>query len=354
MGVTDTAREPMVRVGPMANMAALTRSLGQDPAPLFDASRFSTEEFLDPDHVVPFIPTSQLLARCAKATHCDHFGLLLGQRAEPSHLGIAGFLVRAAPSVEIALASLQDNIDLHDTGGSLALDVGSDYTTMTYRVDYPGVSALTQIYDMSATMMFQVMRMICGNTWYPASVYLERRRPEDTGIYERFFRAALYFDSTECALTFQTDWLMSVPPTSDALLFNYLNKEASALHDSREKEFKDLLPVIFRRAILARCFSAAEVAGNMGLHERTLHRRLKQAGTSFRTQLDLARQAISQELLESTRLPVSEIAGSAGYSDSSTFIRAFQRWAGVTPVAWRKMRSNQITADDDHTAPPLH
>ena len=47
----------MVRVGPMVNLVSLTRSLGQDPARLLDACGFTTDDFLDPDHVAPFIPT---------------------------------------------------------------------------------------------------------------------------------------------------------------------------------------------------------------------------------------------------------------------------------------------------------
>jgi AraC-like DNA-binding protein len=73
-----------------------------------------------------------------------------------------------------------------------------------------------------------------------------------------------------------------------------------------------------------------------GLHERTLHRRLRIAGTSFRQELDLARQSVSEQLLGSTSLPVCDVANAMGYADSSGFIRAFQRWTGTSPTSWRR------------------
>ncbi len=46
-----------------------------------------------------------------------------------------------------------------------------------------------------------------------------------------------------------------------------------------------------------------------------------------------------KQLLESTSLPVCDIADALGYADSSGFIRAFQRWSGSSPAVWRKRNS---------------
>ena len=82
--------------------------------------------------------------------------------------------------------------------------------------------------------------------------------------------------------------------------------------------------------------SDESVADALHMTSRTLHRRLKSAGTTFRFELDAARQSVSRELLENTALPVSEIANAVGYADSSSFIRAFQRWTGTTPSTFRQ------------------
>lgn len=325
-----------MRVGPLANIAPLLRSLGCDPRPIFSDCGFQIEKFNKVDHLVPFLQACRLLKQCADTANCEHFGLLLGQRSAPSSLGIAVFAARAAPTVEIALGSLVDNMDLHDKAATTYLDIGPQYTTLGYRIDHPGALAIAQINDLTATLMFQIMRLLCGQKWLPASVTLERYKPQDRTVFDSFFQSAIHFNSTGCTISFQNHWLHSVPPTSDVLLFRYLEQEARRIREPIRPEFNDRLPRIFRQAVMTDCFSSSEISAALGLQERTLQRRLKQLGTTFREQLDAARKDVSEELLEGTSLPVGEIATAVGYSDSSTFIRAFRRWSGTNPSEWRK------------------
>ena len=99
MKASSTADEPMVRVGPMVNVAPLLRSLGHDPKPLFSDCGFQVEEFHNVDHFVPFLQACRLLKQAADTANCDHFGLLLGQRSDPSTLGRAVGAARAVPTV---------------------------------------------------------------------------------------------------------------------------------------------------------------------------------------------------------------------------------------------------------------
>ncbi len=93
MNPAHTAKEATFRVGPLVNLASLVSSLGCDPVSIFKQSGFDPEEFQDPDHRMPYLESSRLLANCVAATGCEELGLLLGQRAEASHLGLAGFRV---------------------------------------------------------------------------------------------------------------------------------------------------------------------------------------------------------------------------------------------------------------------
>ncbi|MGA7980859.1 MAG: helix-turn-helix transcriptional regulator [Chromatiaceae bacterium] len=72
------------------------------------------------------------------------------------------------------------------------------------------------------------------------------------------------------------------------------------------------------------------------MHRRTLNRRLNAQGTSFKELLQEVRFEISQQLLRDTRLPVVEVAEALGYAAAGAFTRAFQRWSGKSPTAWRE------------------
>ena len=92
------------------------------------------------------------------------------------------------------------------------------------------------------------------------------------------------------------------------------------------------------REILARSLSAdlAAVARELGLSERTLHRRLQDEGSSFRAVKEGLRRHLALAQLEQTRKPIADIAADLGYSEPSAFFRAFHAWTGQAPSAHRR------------------
>ncbi len=83
-------------------------------------------------------------------------------------------------------------------------------------------------------------------------------------------------------------------------------------------------------------FNAQDLARALSTSERTLHRKLKQAcGESPKTFIDRIRVETARTLLETSAKPVKELAASAGFLDEASFRRAFRRYAGMAPSAYR-------------------
>jgi PAS domain S-box-containing protein len=83
-------------------------------------------------------------------------------------------------------------------------------------------------------------------------------------------------------------------------------------------------------------FNAQDLARALSTSERTLHRRLKQAcDESPKTFIDRIRVETARTLLETSEKPVKELAASAGFIDEASFRRAFRRYAGMAPSAYR-------------------
>jgi AraC-like DNA-binding protein len=80
----------------------------------------------------------------------------------------------------------------------------------------------------------------------------------------------------------------------------------------------------------------AELGRRLDTSPRTLKRRLRSEGTSFRTLLAQSRRARAEALLQDPRLSLTEIADQLGFADLSSFSQAFKRWSGVAPSAWRR------------------
>jgi hypothetical protein len=73
-------------------------------------------------------------------------------------------------------------------------------------------------------------------------VKLARREPDDLAPYRCYFRTALNFNSTECAITFPNKYLKQNPPSGDVLVYKYLEQEARQLHDLQHHEMLEELP----------------------------------------------------------------------------------------------------------------
>ncbi len=97
-----------------------------------------------------------------------------------------------------------------------------------------------------------------------------------------------------------------------------------------------------RRQMLARRRgfpSLTELSDTRGVSPRTLKRQLAAHGTSFQILLDELRRDRALGMLEDGAIPIERIAAELGYADPSNFNRAFRRWMGVAPTAWRELES---------------
>ncbi|MGW4246273.1 helix-turn-helix domain-containing protein, partial [Nocardia sp. NPDC004722] len=80
----------------------------------------------------------------------------------------------------------------------------------------------------------------------------------------------------------------------------------------------------------------AALATRLAIGDRTLQRRLAEAGTSWSTELAAVRRDQVTHLLRNTSLTVQTIALRTGYSDARALSRAFDGWTGQSPSAYRR------------------
>lgn len=336
---TGVARGATVRIGPLAAIPALLKELGADPVPVLREAGFDPGYFDSPDLPVSYRAAGRLLARAAAASGCDHFGLLVGARSGPTMLGIPGLLMTLAPDVGSALEGLRQYFSLHDRGGGVVLDIDAGHCTIGYRVVEPGVEGADQIHDLALAIAFNMLRALCGPTWVPDAVRLPRRRPRDARPWTDFFGVSVAFGAPQSAIRFPRRWLATPLTTGDRAIYGLVRRHADAARAESDAD-----PLAEVRRVLRGCIAEgggheSQVARLLGVHPRTLSRRLAAAGTTFRHLRDEALHAMALQLLEETSMPIGEAATALGFSDATAFIRAFRRWTGKTPGQWRREAS---------------
>lgn len=325
-----------VRVGPLSQIPRVLTDLGFEPGPILREAGFAPAFFDDPELPIPYVAGGRLLAHCVTVTGCESFGLMVGELGGPSSLGLAGFLMMNAPDVGTALRDLVTYLRVHDRGGVASLQVGRDTAFLGFTVVEPQTPSPEQVYDLSIAIARNLMRSLCGADWNPTEVLLPRRRPADPLPWHRYFQAHVQFDAGQAALTFPTRWLSHPVRLADPLLRRLLRQQADAMGD--RSGFLDEVRRIVSGTVALDASTAANVAALLGMSERSLNRRLLEAGMPFRRLRDDVRYGMSRELLGNTSMNLTQIAASLGYAEASAFVRAFTRWSGATPHRWRTAR----------------
>ena len=220
--------DAFVRVGPLMSIPGLLREFDCSPEQILGDAGLNLAQFENPDTEISFLAGSRMLAHCVDATGCQHFGLLMGEQAGSSSLGLAGFILRFAPNVGAALQALLRHLELHDQGGTPILTTDGGISSLGYAIHLPDIEAANTIYDLSTAMACNIMRDLCGQTWNPTQVLLARRRPSDLAPYKHFFRAPLRFDAGQNAVAFPTTLLDHPLTSADPALFHHLERGKQA------------------------------------------------------------------------------------------------------------------------------
>jgi AraC-like DNA-binding protein len=307
------------------------------PSVAFETAKVDPKAFRHPNNRIPIEQIGRLLTICARLTDCDTFGLLVGMEFTLNDLGPLGDLMRNSVTVGEAINHLLRHLHWHDKAAAPLLLTQEDQNVLLgYSLYHNRTPGISQIYDTAIAIAFRILRELCGRSWTPHQVQLTHRRPRDDAAYRQVFQARVQFDAELSGVVFSPTVLGrsvegAVPVIRDRLLQSF-----EALERLEPLSYQERVEGILHQVLWSGEFSLEAVAHALGTEERTLRRRLKAEGTSFRQILVETRGEIAAQLLENSNLSVAGIATVLRYDDPTAFTRAFKGWAGVSPSQWRK------------------
>jgi AraC-like DNA-binding protein len=155
---------------------------------------------------------------------------------------------------------------------------------------------------------------------------------------EPVYKAPLLFSQPRSELRFDSAILDMPIMHDEERLLRFLASVPSVLlvRYRDENSLAERVRSVLRRNI-GKQLTLENVAGMLALSPQTLRRRLhEQDNCTFQDLKDRVRREVGMHLLEKSRLPLEEIAISLGFSELSTFHRAFRRWTGTAPGEFRQ------------------
>ena len=235
-------------------------------------------------------------------------------------------LRRAGQFYSLFEGSVSIRLRKQGTDTSLTFDVDLDYDPDRFLSE----SLLVIWHRFSSWLVDRRIPLKEVRLAYPA--------PEHEKEYWQLFACTVTFDAPETALIFDEKYLDFPIMQSDPKMREFLKVSPANLL-ARPEERNTMTATI--RSLLGRDFSQDFpefdwLAEQVHLAPQSLRRKLREEGTNFQEIKDSLRRDTAIGLLDRSELSIQEIAEKMGFSEASTFHRAFKKWTGLTPGDYRK------------------
>ena len=334
-------------MAPLLPLPRLLSDHGLDPEAVIREAGCDPALFEDPENTIDFAAVGRLLARAAAVTGVECLGLELGRHSGVEVLGAVGQMMRSAPDLGTALRALIVHFHLHDRGAVPCLWEAGGQTMFGYTIYSPGIPGTDHIYDAALAIALNTFKELVGQEWKPTEVQMFRDPPRERSIFRQHFRTRLRFGAEHAAIVFPTADqdrpLLDADPEVYAQWRQELGKKDSVGSGARLSDrVRRLLRGMLAVGAAQYGIELPVVAKLLGLHPRTLTRRLRAEDAAFSSILGAARYEFARQLLRDTHLRIADIAVVLGYAESASFNHAFRRWSGgITATAWRSSEKSR-------------
>jgi AraC-like DNA-binding protein len=326
-----------MRIANLSGFPELVRSRGADPIAILERHGINPQFVRDPDHFVDCKSVVDLFEYCSSSLNDPLFGLHLAKIQNPDVFGCVAALCRAAATVRESIVSFIDYIPVvHAPDVVLELVEGAETAEIRWRVA-TDLGSNRQANYQAALLDLKLLQLVGGTAFRPSYVNLAvDARPRD--IAELEARLGCRFNRTKAdnAIAFPAHLLDQSVDNSSRLLFNliggYLGQVKSVARSTIAQRVQDYI----RGSLSAGTCSIERCARQLGISVRTLQLQLGEAGLRFSDLLEQQRIDTAKACLTQKHMTLDEVAALLGYTEQSSFGRAFKRWTGVSPRQFRQ------------------
>lgn len=191
--------------------------------------------------------------------------------------------------------------------------------------------------SLSATVV--VLQAMTEKKIFPIEVTFKHDPSKDLSSYNAAFQCPILFNQPHYSISYKTADLRTRTAKADASINQFLVKrveeETKGLEVAGNKLIFDVEKLI-TEALPSGIPSIHQIAEHLCMSNRTLTRRLSDAGVTYRDLIKKIQEKVAKHLLKNTSRSLAEITFETGFSEQSAFNRAFKRWTGLSPVEFRK------------------
>lgn len=291
------------------------------------------------DKQLPYKSLVQIFEGSAQALQLPHFGLELATRQGFALAGPLQQLAHSAPTVGDALVAVIRYMSVYSPSILFRLERRPNQALLYFDNALPSNTETPQIVEKSVLHGKLLISELTGRPWQPKAVMFRHQALGEMATYRDYFGCSALFGQDHNALVMPVEVLQRACLHHDATLHAIVRFYLEAHGDVDD----DLVAKVARKIqtlLPSRRCNLEQVAYSLGLHPRTLQRRLSEDGVDFEEHLERIRRRQATYMLRHTTLGVAQIAGELGYRRTTSFCRAHQRWFDMTPLEHRRLHGD--------------
>ncbi len=269
------------------------------------------------------------------------FGLKIADVWSPTDLHALGYAFLASSTLGAALTRFSRYVHVIDNVVGFNLEDDGENVCFTFTTEHAAfLPPPVPEEDAMWAFLTSLCRASCGDKLDPVEVRILHSEPSCKGDYYGFFRCPVRFDSNASEILFARSDVDRPLPAA--------NRELARANDRILTDFLDKLRVddlitrvktAIANELPSGTPSEGFIAKAVYMTPRTLQRRLAAEGASYSKLLDAVRRELAEQYIADPTQSLSEISYLLGFSELSAFSRAFRRWTGASPTAYREPAS---------------
>lgn len=286
---------------------------------------------------LPLYKYSALWQRVAELCEDPAIALQVASYVKPEHFGVVSYSMITSPTLAKGFALLAK---YNKVRGICDFSEHKDDKHVIIGFDWPVQNLPKHHCESALVYLVSLFRWVTDSDIHPVMVSFRFPRPVYAPLLEQFFGCSVGFGQSRESLVVATeDFNRPIVWHNSELNKTFVGSATQRISSKRKDErFSDKVRAVIIEMLALNNPVAADVAQNLNVSLRTLHRKLKNEQTSFQQQLDEVRKSQSLALIAVEGVEFKEVAYRLGYANLSAFYRAFNRWTGTTPMAYRHRR----------------
>jgi AraC-like DNA-binding protein len=320
--------------------------IGIDSGALLSANEIETSSLEDSELRIPLSVYEATFLTAQHLSSDAAIGLHAGEHVHAHAVNLLGYLMLSSATLLDGLHRVARYQSLITNSPWLEIEESSNEVRV--RVDSKSLDpAVREIHaEYLLAMILAVMRWVSEAEIRPLESHYAHAPRTGVAEYERVMNAGVRFHCDANQMIFGHETL-TLPSMHHDRAMEHLHENLAKwlLEQRRDRSVRAEVQRMLVQHLEDGVVEIENVARHLGMSVRSLQRRLREEGTSFRKVLDRLRRELAREHLEHLDTPLAEVAYLTGFSEVSAFTRATRRWFGRTPSRIRRDAPTTLSKD---------